>query len=75
MTSWEPPGSPSFPAFEEKNQETMTSQEAHRHLLHMRKKPRNDDELRASQLVVILHLKKKTKRRQQVERLVVVFCT
>jgi hypothetical protein len=42
---------PSF-AFEEKTQETTTSQEAHRCLLHLRKKPRDDDELGASQLIV-----------------------
>jgi hypothetical protein len=43
MTSWEPPNSSSSSTFEEKNQEMMTNQEVHCHLLHLRKKPRNDN--------------------------------
>jgi hypothetical protein len=40
----EPPGSSSSFTFEENNQELMTSREVHHQLLHLRKKPRNDDE-------------------------------
>ncbi len=41
--SREPPSSSSSFAFEEKNQEMMTSQGVRHHLLHLRKKPKNDD--------------------------------
>jgi hypothetical protein len=41
--SREPPSLSSSSIFEEKNQETTMSWEVRSHLLHLRKKPRNDD--------------------------------
>lgn len=44
MTSQEPFDLLSSTAFEENIQKTTTSREASNHLLHLRKKPINDDE-------------------------------
>jgi hypothetical protein len=59
-TSQEPPSSSSSSAFEEKNQKTTTSQEANCHLLHLRKKLRNDD--KPPDTPSFATLEKKTKR-------------
>jgi hypothetical protein len=49
-------------SLEEKGQKTTTSQHARRHFLHLRKNLKNDNESRASQLVIIFCILRKKPR-------------